>query len=1013
MKKIKTWLVLAIAALLALTQIAVYAPKANAEEADSYQFGVTEIYSSYTPGKVLNDSYYYSDDWFRADPAERNDELALLSMQLLSAATDGEADGIGTLFLKKLGFDEVEPVGFSSGDPDGCNFLKAKKKIGDETLIAIVIQSYTFDKETKKDGWTQNFHINGEDVTEGEHYAFRLAVEKSIEKAVDLEGETGKVKYWVMGQSRGGALANLIAAKLPEKLGEANDGIYAYTFEAPAVIDIVEDQSKYTYIHNYICSDDIVTMVPPWGMTLFGVKHELKTEETDAKLNEELEKLGSEARLNLDQDYGKLTPENAVAALTSRIPDRAGYSADRADFFKSMEGEDVTVNYNYQELFMKLMGILFGDGLALDGIADHVTEAAPLAENAIRAYAIESGKYKSSDDPNMYYWAASKSAIEFLKSVSEEGTELPFTESELYAALKLAAPVLLDLENIEITDEPLGVGAILTAVMPAVILVADAKGFMFSHHYDALIGRLKVLAPAPELEKIAIEIPKPAASNSSSRTPGKVASATDALGKDWLEARAYLDTKDKSLQNNKEYYLVVTFSTAGHTVSEDLAVTINGEGPVTKPEISYAEGITEITGVWKFTIGTPKEYAITFTDYDHEGAPEPITVTEGSMLKYEELPKMEDDGSYRFIGWRDDEEHSADTITIKGDIELYGHWHYIIDQVEVNFDIPKAGDVWKMPVLGDPEHYRFEEVTLDDSDYNVVTGKVPSGDLSLSISIMPKKDCEFLIGKEEDADYSGTAMINGEEIFAYIDYNGALSLNYEFTAGETGLGEDGTALGKGASFAVADMALRSYKADKDPKGSQYLPLQLKSSKQTRSAVTLTWNKTAGAKTYVVYGALSGKNKLNRITSVTKASAAVKKAGKKLKAGKYYKFIVVALDKNNKVVSTSKMIHVATKGSKKAGNNKDVTLKIKTGRKFKAVSKATLKKGKSASLQAAGVPQCKSAKVKTILKMRYVSSNQAVATVSAKGVIKAKAKGTCTVFAYTQDGKVRTIKITVK
>ena len=70
------------------------------------------------------------------------------------------------------------------------------------------------------------------------------------------------------------------------------------------------------------------------------------------------------------------------------------------------------------------------------------------------------------------------------------------------------------------------------------------------------------------------------------------------------------------------------------------------------------------------------------------------------------------------------------------------------------------------------------------------------------------------------------------------------------------------------------------------------------------------------------------------------------------------FIIVALDNNKNVVSTSRLIHVATKGGK-AGNNRKV------------------------------------------------------ATVSKKGVIKAKGKGKCYVYAYAQNGVFRKIKIIVK
>lgn len=47
------------------------------------------------------------------------------------------------------------------------------------------------------------------------------------------------------------------------------------------------------------------------------------------------------------------------------------------------------------------------------------------------------------------------------------------------------------------------------------------------------------------------------------------------------------------------------------------------------------------------------------------------------------------------------------------------------------------------------------------------------------------------------------------------------------------------------------------------------------------------------------------------------------------------------------------------------------------------------------------------------KVCFESSNPSIATVSAKGVIVAKKKGVCYVFAYAQDGAFAKVKVTVK
>ena len=47
------------------------------------------------------------------------------------------------------------------------------------------------------------------------------------------------------------------------------------------------------------------------------------------------------------------------------------------------------------------------------------------------------------------------------------------------------------------------------------------------------------------------------------------------------------------------------------------------------------------------------------------------------------------------------------------------------------------------------------------------------------------------------------------------------------------------------------------------------------------------------------------------------------------------------------------------------------------------------------------------------KIRYLSTNKKVATVTKKGKIKAKAKGKCTIIVYAHNGANKKVKVTVK
>lgn len=232
-------------------------------------------------------------------------------------------------------------------------------------------------------------------------------------------------------------------------------------------------------------------------------------------------------------------------------------------------------------------------------------------------------------------------------------------------------------------------------------------------------------------------------------------------------------------------------------------------------------------------------------------------------------------------------------------------------------------------------------------------------------------------------------------------------------------GSDGTAVGAGASAEYAEKAILAATSDEGPKGSKYAPLTLKSTAQTKTSVTLTWTKNSKAKKYVVYGNACGKNnKLKKLKTVTGKSCKITKISKTLKKGTYHKFMIVALNADNNVVSTSKVVHVATKGGK-VGNHKSVTIKAKVNKSgkaiksYKALTATKIKKGKAITITTTLKPVSKKLKVKKHRGVCYESSDVKIATVNAKGKIVAKKKGTCYIYAYAQNGVSKRIKVTVK
>ena len=189
---------------------------------------------------------------------------------------------------------------------------------------------------------------------------------------------------------------------------------------------------------------------------------------------------------------------------------------------------------------------------------------------------------------------------------------------------------------------------------------------------------------------------------------------------------------------------------------------------------------------------------------------------------------------------------------------------------------------------------------------------------------------------------------------------------------------------------------------KDISGSTFKTLKPKATAK-KQTITLTWKKVKGADGYIIYGARCGKD-MKKLKTI-KNPKTVKHTFKKLKKGKYYKYIIVAYkttaDGKKRVVSKSKSVHCTTDGGKKGNPNKIVLKK----------SKLLIKKGKT--VQISGKVASKPKMEAHIAVARFESSNTKIATVDKNGKVKGKKKGTVTIYVIAQNGIYKTVKIKVK
>ncbi len=125
--------------------------------------------------------------------------------------------------------------------------------------------------------WLTNFNL-GEGPDHGGYREAEADLARALASYLDDLGvDPARTRVLVTGHSRGGAVANLLAARLNE-LGRTSqalaptEGVYAYTFASPAVSRKAEE-GRYGNIFNVVSASDPVPRLPlaSWGYGRHGV----------------------------------------------------------------------------------------------------------------------------------------------------------------------------------------------------------------------------------------------------------------------------------------------------------------------------------------------------------------------------------------------------------------------------------------------------------------------------------------------------------------------------------------------------------------------------------------------------------------------------------------------------------------------------------------------------------------------------------------------------------------------
>ncbi|MDO4842901.1 MAG: Ig-like domain-containing protein, partial [Phoenicibacter congonensis] len=389
-------------------------------------------------------------------------------------------------------------------------------------------------------------------------------------------------------------------------------------------------------------------------------------------------------------------------------------------------------------------------------------------------------------------------------------------------------------------------------------------------------------------------------------------------------------------------------------------------------------------------------YALTYKDtyyspsYPVTGikvSPESITLTkkdETAQLTAEVTPSYADN---KKVTWKSSDEKVA-IVDENGKVTAVGNGTATITATSVSGSYTATVSVTvKIPV-------EIEKLTIEaEKETLTQTGETTE----LKVKIEP-----------ENADEQKLIWKSDNEMVAAVDENGKVTAVGNGTATITVTTEDGKVT---ASVTI------TVKVPEKPvinKTTGFGRLRARSAKQTETSVTLQWNRLNDVDGYLIYGNRCNGNgktyKYKKLATITngKTQTWVQKG---LKKGTFYKYIVKAyklVDGKKVVTDISISVHTVTRGGA-YGIAKSVSV-TKIGNKKNTLG-VTLKKGQKSQITAKEVK--KDNKIKHHRNLCYESSNTKVATVTSKGLIQAKGKGTCKIWVYAQNGVYKELTITVK
>jgi len=250
---------------------------------------------------ALKTPFRYSDAWFAAPATDYNHELARMSLALqMSCWTAAEASNAGNLnsplldstgrtraaayvhrLYQDIGFRPLRYFHYETplaDESDKAAWSMAEKRLtlhdGDCVLLAVTIRGGNYGGE-----WVSNGNV-GDGAA---HAAFDNAskeILRGVEKQIDSYPKNVRVKLWINGYSRSGAIANLMAGAMDKAIAAGNsrlrkDDLFCYNFAVPLCTkDPQANSAAFSNIFNIINPVDVIMIAPfrSWGFKRYGIE---------------------------------------------------------------------------------------------------------------------------------------------------------------------------------------------------------------------------------------------------------------------------------------------------------------------------------------------------------------------------------------------------------------------------------------------------------------------------------------------------------------------------------------------------------------------------------------------------------------------------------------------------------------------------------------------------------------------------------------------------------------------